>query len=161
IVHEYTHGVSIRLLVGGYSTFQAAAMGEAWSDFYSQEYTLPDGSGADGEFAEGPYFNQSWGTGIRTRPYSTNLDINALTYADLGHVILAGREVHADGEIWTEALWEVRANLIRQFGEKEGRRRVRMLVLDGMKLAAPFPTMIDMRDGILLADRVDFKGESQ
>ena len=53
------------------------------------------------------------------------------------------------------------ANLIRQFGELEGRRRTRLLVIDGMKLSVPGPTMVDARDAILLADRVDFKGESQ
>ena len=33
----------------------------------------------------------------------------------------------------------MRANLIQQFGEKEGRRRVRLLVIDGMKLFRPLP----------------------
>ena len=116
---------------------------------------------ADGLFPLAEYFDQSWGTGGgRTRPYSTNLDMNPITFADIGHII-AFPEVHADGEIWMEALWEIRANLIRQFGEKEGRKRVRQLVIDGMKLAIPSATMIDMRDAILLADRVDFKGASQ
>lgn len=51
------------------------------------------------------------------------------------------------------ALWEVRANLIRQFGDREGRQRLRQIVLDGMKLAPPSPSMVDLRDAILLADR--------
>ena len=97
---------------------------------------------------------------MRTRPYSTNMDINPLTFANLGKVI-PFQEVHADGEVWFEALWEARAALIQQFGEKEGRRRIRMLVLDGMKLAPPKSSMVDMRDAILLADRTDFKGASQ
>jgi extracellular elastinolytic metalloproteinase len=111
MVHEYTHGVSTRLVRQGYNTFQGASMGEAWSDFFALEYTLADGA--------------------------------------------------PPGEIWVEALWEARANLIKQFGEKEGRRRVRLLVIDGMKLSPPTPSMVDMRDAILLADRVDFKGASQ
>jgi hypothetical protein len=86
--------------------------------------------------------------------------LNPLTYANLGHVKTAP-EVHADGEIWMEALWEIRANLIAQFGEHEGRERVRQLVIDGMKLAVPTASMVDMRDAILLADRVDYGGESQ
>src|SRR5262249_49475161 len=97
----------------------------------------------------------------RTRPYSTDIGINPLTYADIGHVIFAGPEVHADGEIWVEALWEARASLIRQFGEKEGRRRIRQLVIDGLMLSPPSPSMVDARDAILLADRVDFEGTSQ
>jgi Fungalysin metallopeptidase (M36)/Fungalysin/Thermolysin Propeptide Motif len=161
IVHEYTHGVSLRLLPDGYGSFQTGAMGEAWSDFFSLDFTVPDGSPTDGSYPVGEYWNQSWGTGIRTRPYSTDPKINPLTYADLGHVTFGGPEVHADGEIWVEALWDARANLIQQFGEIEGRRRIRQLVLDGMTLAVPSPTMIEARDAILLADRVDFEGASR
>ena len=160
MIHEYTHGVSSRLARGAYSVFQGGAMGEAWSDFYGIEYSLANGAPPDGVYPVAQYFNQSWGTGIRTRPYSTNTDINPLTYANLGHVIYLP-EVHADGEIWVECLWEVRANLIAQFGEDEGRKRVRQLVLDGMKLSVPASTMVDMRDAILLADRVDYNGASQ
>ncbi|MBZ5631827.1 MAG: M36 family metallopeptidase [Acidobacteriia bacterium] len=160
IVHEYTHGVSTRLVRQGYSTFQGRSMGEAWSDFYGLEYTLPDGAPPDGIYPAGEYFIQAWGTGIRSRPYSTKMDVNPLTYADLGNVISAP-EVHADGEIWMEALMEIRANLIAQFGEAEGRKRVRTLVMDGMKLSVPAPSMVDMRDAILLADRLDFDGASQ
>jgi hypothetical protein len=161
IVHEYTHGVSFRLLPNGYGSFQTAAMGEAWSDFYALEYTTPAGAPAGGVYTTGEYWVQSWGTGIRTRPYSTDTSVNPLTYADLGHVILAGPEVHADGEIWVEALWDARANLIQQLGEAEGRRRIRRLVLDGMKLSVPSPNMVEMRDAILLADRVNNNGASQ
>src|SRR5216684_1733720 len=161
MVHEYTHGVSFRLVRQGYNTFQGAAMGEAWSDFFGLEYTLPNGAPPDGFYALSEYFDQDWGAGdIRTRGYSTNMDLNPLTYANLGQVI-PFPEVHSDGEIWFEAMWEMRANLIKQFGEAEGRRRVRLLVLDGMKLSVPAPSMVDMRDAILLADRVDFKGASQ
>ena len=161
IVHEYTHGVSTRLVRQGYTTFQGRSMGEAWSDFYSLEYTLPTGAPPEGIYPAGQYFIQAWGVGGRSHPYSTNTDVNPLTYADLGNVNFTGPEVHADGEIWVEALMEIRANLIAQFGEAEGRRRARLLVMDGMKLSIPAPSMVDMRDAILLADRVDFDGASQ
>ena len=161
VLHEYTHGVSSRLLPRGYDSFQVSAMGEAWSDFFGLEFLLPEDAPPDGTYAVGEYFDQSWTQGdIRTRPYSTKMAVNPLTFANLGNV-LSFQEVHADGEIWMEALLEARANLIGQFGDKEGRRRIRMLVLDGMKLAPPRSTMLDMRDAILLADRVDFNGDSQ
>ena len=159
ITHEYTHGVSTRI-IRGLGTQQGGSMGEAWSDFYSLEFTLPAGAPADGVYTEGDYLFQGFGVGIRTHPYTTDMKLNPLTFAQFGSVT-AYPEVHADGEIWFEALWEVRANLIEQFGDKEGRRRVRMIVLDGMKLSPPSPTMIDMRDAILLADQQDFKGASQ
>ncbi len=159
IIHEYTHGVSNRL-VRQLDGHQGRAMGEAWSDFFALEFTLPEGLSLEGSYPMGEYFGQRFGTGIRTRPYSTNFAVNPLTYANLGRVSV-GPQVHADGEIWAECLIEMRANLIRQFGEKEGRRRVRLLVLDGMKLATPNPSMINMRDAILLADQTGFKAESQ
>jgi hypothetical protein len=161
MVHEYGHGVSTRSLPSGYDSFQVAAMGEGWSDFYGLEFTLPEGAPPDGVYTIGEYFDQTWAQGdFRSRPYSTNMDVNPLTFASLGKV-LPFPEVHADGEIWFLALWDARANLIKQFGEKEGRKRIATLVLDGMKLAPPRSSMIDMRDAILLADRTDYKGASQ
>lgn len=160
IVHEYTHGVSNRL-VRSLSGQQGGAMGEAWSDFFSLEFTIPEGAPLDGVYPTAGYLSQDFINGaFRSRPTTTDTTINPLTYSDMGKVI--GRpEVHADGEIWVEALWDLRANLIKQWGEKEGRRRVRLLVIDGMKLSPPAPSMVDMRDAILLADRVDFAGASQ
>ena len=160
-VHEYTHGVSLRLLPDGYGSLQTAAMGEAWSDFFALEFTIPEGSPADGVYPMDEYWLQNWGVGIRTRPYSTDMTVNPLTFADYAHVLFFGEEVHADGEIWVEALWDARANLIKQFGEAEGRRRIRQLVIDGLKLAPPSPSMVDARDAILLADQVDYNGASQ
>ncbi|MBI4908213.1 MAG: M36 family metallopeptidase [Acidobacteria bacterium] len=160
VFHEYTHGVSARLARQMYTTFQGGAMGEALSDFFALEFNVPDGAPLDGSYPGSEYIFFQIGRGLRTRPYSTDVNINPLTYADLGRV-RGTPEVHGDGEIFVEALWEMRANLIKQFGEKEGRRRTRLLVVDGMKLAVPAASMIDMRDAILLADTVDFKGEGQ
>ncbi|HET8547872.1 MAG TPA: M36 family metallopeptidase, partial [Bryobacteraceae bacterium] len=159
IVHEYTHGVSLRL-VHDLDGFQGGAMGEAWSDFFALEFTVPEGAPPDGVYPTGDYLFQRFNVGIRPRPYSTDINVNPVTFADMGRVSQFP-EVHWEATIWTEALWEMRANLIRQFGEREGRRRLRLLVIDGMKLSVPSPTMVDARDAILLADRVDFKGESQ
>ncbi len=161
IVHEYTHGVSNRLAELVYQTEQGFAMGEGWSDYFGLEFTLPYGIDPDGSYPLGEYGAQLFGTGFRTRPYSTQMDINSLTFADFGRVRLSGSEVHDNGEIWMEALWESRAALIRQYGEREGRGRMAQIIIDGMKLAPPQSSMIDMRDAILLADRVDYQGASQ
>jgi extracellular elastinolytic metalloproteinase len=163
ILHEYTHGVSSRLLPRGYDTFQVSAMGEGWSDFYAMEFLTPDGAPPDGVYPVSQYFFQAWGQdSVRTRPYSTNMDLNPLTFEDIGKVI-PFQEVHADGEIWVEALWEARANLIQQLGEKEGRRRIRTLVLDGMKLAPPGSSMVvgaitSVKSGVTLSGTVDLSG---
>jgi hypothetical protein len=160
IIHEYAHGVTSRLIPTMNAGFQGAAMNEALSDFWSLEFLTPNGAPPDGAYPVGEYFNRSFGKGIRSRPYSTNLEVNPLTYADLGRAISVPA-IHNDGGIWVMALWEIRANLIRQFGEPEGRRRLRLIVLDGMKLSPPAPSMVDLRDAILLAERTNYKGESQ
>jgi hypothetical protein len=160
IIHEYAHGVSERLARDLYTTFQGAAMGEALSDFFALEFLIPEGAPADGIYPMGGHFDQDFRRGIRTFPYTTDLAVNPITYARLGRVT-STPQIHNDGGIWFMAMWEMRANLIEQFGEKEGRRRTRLLVMDGMKLATPAASYVDMRDAILLADRVNFNGASQ
>ena len=167
MVHEYTHGVTTRLVPLFYNTFQGGAMGEAFSDFFGMELTLPDGGAVDGAYPNGAYFTQDFTSGVRSRPYSANMAINPLTFTQFGaveqpdpRVDFAYPEVHADGEIWTEALWEVRAELVRQFGEKTGRQYARLLMVDALTFAPPAPSMIDMRDAILVADYYDFGGDS-
>jgi hypothetical protein len=60
-------------------------------------------------------------------------------------------QVHAAGEIWSSALWEVRAKYIQRLGHTEGTRRVLQHVTDGMKLAPRPPTFLSERDAIIAA----------
>jgi hypothetical protein len=159
MIHEYTHGVSSRL-VRNLAGHHGGAMGEAWSDFFALEFTVPEGAPPDGVYAGGDYLFQRVNVGSRTRPYTTDITMNPITFADMGRVSSLPA-IHQDGGIWVEALLEMRLNLMRQFGETEGRRRTRLLVIDGMKLSVPTPTMVDARDAILLADRTNFDGQSQ
>ena len=57
-----------------------------------------------------------------------------------------GARGHADGEIWAETLWDLRA--ARRLGA-----RAAGIVTDGMRLSPPEPSFLDVRDAILLADR--------
>jgi hypothetical protein len=159
VLHEYAHGVTFRLMptLGG---FQGDSINEGLSDFWALEFLVPEGASPDGVYPFAEYWYRTFGGGLRNRPYSTNMEVNPLTYADLGRSWLSP-EIHEDGVIWVQALWEVRANLIRQFGEAEGRRRLKRIVIDGMKMSPPSPSMVELRDAILLAERVDYKGESQ
>ena len=71
------------------------------------------------------------------------------TYADFGKII--GRpEVHADGEIWVQTLWEMRELL--------GSAVTESIVTRGMELSPPEPSFLDMRNAILQADQVVFAG---
>lgn len=161
IIHEYAHGVSGRLARDSYDTYQGRAMGEAVSDYIAFEMTLPEGARPDASYVMGEYVFQTFGTGVRSRPYSTDMAINGLTFGDYGRVADIGLEEHFDGEIWFQALWEARANFIRLFGEKEGRRRMQINVIEGLKLQPPRAGMLEARDAIILANRVTFKAEGE
>jgi hypothetical protein len=60
-------------------------------------------------------------------------------------------QVHNLGEIWSSALWEVRALMVQRLGFTAGTARVLQVVTDGMKLAPTGPTFLQERDAILLA----------
>jgi hypothetical protein len=60
-------------------------------------------------------------------------------------------QVHNAGEIWSSALWEVRALMIARLGFAAGTERVLQVVTDGMKLAPLGPTFLQERDAIMAA----------
>ena len=146
ISHEYTHGVSNRLLngeaTGGGLPFgpQTWALGEGWSDFMSTSITEDPIAG------EYICLNPN---GCPLYPY----DASPLVYSDLCQVT-NGCEPHRDGEIWTAALWDIRKAL--------GRNQTEQLVIDGMKNTTPArASFLDARDGILAADMIDSGGANQ
>lgn len=60
-------------------------------------------------------------------------------------------QVHNLGEIWSSALWEVRALMIARLGFTAGTERVLQVVTDGMKLSPTGPTFLQARDAIISA----------
>ena len=60
-------------------------------------------------------------------------------------------QVHNAGEIWSSALWEVRALMVQRLGFRTGTERVLQVVTDGMKLAPIGPTFLQERDAIIAA----------
>ncbi len=60
-------------------------------------------------------------------------------------------QVHNLGEVWSSALWEVRALMIARLGFTAGTERVLQVVTDGMKLAPTGPTFLQERDAIISA----------
>lgn len=84
VTHEYTHGISNRMTGGGtgqcLQTTEAGGMGEGWSDAMAD--ILEAKSSPLKDFTLGSYvMNNS--AGIRSHPYSTNMDVNPFTYASL------------------------------------------------------------------------------
>lgn len=60
-------------------------------------------------------------------------------------------QVHNAGEIWSSALWEVRALMVTRLMFGPGTKRVLQVVTDGMKLAPISPTFLQERDAIIAA----------
>jgi extracellular elastinolytic metalloproteinase len=173
IYHEYTHGLSNRLVIDangntGLTAPQSRAMGEAWSDWYAFDYLVEAGlapdTAADGEVLVGGYVAHGAPL-IRFQPLDCPVGSAApacaggfttgpggFTYGDYGHVF-SGPEVHSDGEIWGETLWDIRNAL--------GPNVTQNLVTRGMELSPVAPSFLDMRNSILQADLVAYGGSHQ
>ncbi len=147
IEHEYVHGLSNRYVSpedGALGTHQSGSMGEGWSDWYALNHL--DRTGLDTSSVVGKYVTGNTGRGIRNWSY----DKDPTNYGDVGYD-LTGAEVHADGSIWTEILWQLRKALVARYGKADGSMIAAHIVTDGMPLTAADPSFVDARDGILAA----------
>ncbi|BFU46037.1 M36 family metallopeptidase [Krasilnikovia sp. MM14-A1004] len=172
VFHEYTHGLSNRLVVdaAGVSTLgtvQAGSMGEAWSDWYAMDFLVSDGlekdTAKDGELQIGKYvagggpfrseaLDCSVGSTSAACPGTDDAGPGGYTYGDFGKVA-GGPEVHADGEIWAQTLWDLRKAI--------GSRTAESLVTRAMELSPSNPSFLDERNSILQADLVVNDGRLQ
>ena len=183
ILHEYTHGLSNRLVGGGagIGALASMGMGEGWSDFYALALLSKPGDDPNANYIEGGYvtaqfggLNQNYYYGIRRYPYSTDLAKNPLTFKDIDPTQASthagvprspvigstANEVHNIGEVWFMALWEARANLIAKYGFP-GNQVMLQLVTDGMKLSPANPNFVQARDAIVQADLVNNAGANK
>ena len=167
IFHEYTHGLSNRLVVdaAGNSTLnsvQAGSMGEAWSDYYAMDYLVTKGSReghrrSRARVLEGKYVSGRQSTPVlRTMPidcpvgatspnvHRTVRRLRRLHVRRLPDIIGGAPEVHASGEIWAQTLWDLREQL--------GHTVPASIVTRAMELSPDDPTFLDMRNAILQAD---------
>ncbi|CAN5454180.1 hypothetical protein BH09ACT12_BH09ACT12_23160 [soil metagenome] len=167
IGHEYTHGLSNRLVVDsmGFSTlnsYQAGAMGEGWGDFYSFDYLAANKLISNDRRVPGELMYDRYLT--KNRPYTRTAAIDCpvrpstaelclqvdgektagYTYGDIPRQLTT--EVHNAGEVWAQTLWDIRQSL--------GHDVTMRLVTAAMLLASDDPSMLDMRDAIITADKV-------
>ncbi len=163
VYHEYAHGLTTRSIGSGVAidAAQTRAMGEGWSDWYALDQLdnqglRPDDPATPGQMTIGPYLKPG---GLRTQPADCPVgsahpacpgrgagDTGGYTLGDMGRIDPAGFEVHADGEIWLQTLWDLRARL--------GAATAERLITSGLRLSPNNPSMLEARDAILLADRV-------
>jgi hypothetical protein len=166
-IHEYSHGLSNRLTggpknIGCLTTLESGAMGEGWGDAFAMFFQRKKQDTRATDFAMGA-FATNQRNGIRSFPYSTNLQTNPLTYRDLAR----RRTLHPAGEIWASMLNEVYWNLVDQFGfsdnwydatQRAGNIMALQLFVEGMKIQPCNPTFLQARDAILQADRNIYNG---
>ncbi|MCW5980904.1 MAG: M36 family metallopeptidase [Bryobacteraceae bacterium] len=138
VFHEYTHGVTSRILGGQgcLSGFHSYALDEGWGDYFAVSYTNDPVFGA--------YMSGDKIRGGRRFGYDRYL----FTYEDLGN---EGFDVYRDGEIWAAALWDLRKEL--------GQKVADQLVMDGLKFTPCRANMIEARDAIMRADQTKYSGE--
>lgn len=156
IIHEYTHGLTGRIVGGpadnlALAALQAASMGEGWSDFFP--CSIFD------DPVVGEYVTGIQERGARHFAY----DNHAWYFGHVGNVFyvpLASPgpfeavfmpEVHDDGEIWAAALWTLREEL-------GSAALAEFLVIEALRYTPANPNMLDGRDAVLLADSVKFEG---
>ena len=137
VLHEFHHGVNHRLNTA-FSGNEADAIGEGASDFFA--YSV------NGNTTLAEYSRPG---GLRS--------VNGKTYGDWFCLLGFFCEPHGNGEIFANVLWDVRqrfrADLVRG-SEGAAINESHQLYIDGLTLSPPSPTMLDMRDAIVLADSV-------
>ncbi|GAB1691179.1 hypothetical protein KRM28CT15_29820 [Krasilnikovia sp. M28-CT-15] len=173
VFHEYTHGLSNRLVVdaNGVSTLtvaQARAMGEAWSDWYTQDYFVAKGyekdTAREGDVLVGKYMfggvtlrsepmDCQVGSASKACPGTPTAGRGGYTYGDYGKIYSGGPDVHTDGEIWAQTLWDLRKAI--------GSSKAQFLVTRAMELSPAKPSFLDQRNSILQADLVANRGRLQ
>ncbi|HKC86985.1 MAG TPA: M36 family metallopeptidase [Blastocatellia bacterium] len=159
IIHELTHGLSSRLVGdgAGLAGMQSRGMGEGWSDYFGIVLMRGAGDDLDGTYPVGQYVANNYARGIRRFPYSSDPQVYPFNFGDIAR----SAEAHNVGEIWCDTLLEMRAQLIRKHGFREGQRQSIQLVVDGLKLTPVAPTFLDARNAIMLADRLNNGGANQ
>jgi extracellular elastinolytic metalloproteinase len=165
LYHEYAHEVTDRAVADfeGFSSLngvQAGAMAEGFSDWYAKSFLVDAGLQTDtataGEVDMGAYTDRVHFDSDRSiRSEALDCPANTpgagcprggYTYGDVGNVYAFGPEVHADGEIWAQTLWDLRRAL-----EPAHPGWAEEIVTAGLDLSPEAPSFLDMRGAILQA----------
>ncbi|KAF9888560.1 hypothetical protein FE257_008492 [Aspergillus nanangensis] len=174
VIHEYTHGLSMRLTGGPLNgrclaSLEAAGMGEGWSDFFPTAIRLKAGDTRETDYTMGAWADND-PAGIRLHPYSTSMKTNPLTFSAVNNFTM----LHQIGTVWNSMLYEVMWNLIDKHGKNDsptpdfkdgvptdGKYLSMKLLMDGMALQPCTPDFISARDAILDADVALTDGDNQ
>ncbi len=169
IAHEYGHGISNRLAGGPSAStclFNDEQGGEGWSDFFSLIMTHEMADDRNTARGIGTYASDQPldGNGIRTYPYSADMNVNPHTYANIADYAPTNPQddvsVHGVGSVLCVMLWDLHWDLVDTYGYDPdlyhgagGNNICMQLVMDGLKLMPCSPGFVDVRDAIILADQ--------
>ncbi|KAI8895685.1 Fungalysin metallopeptidase-domain-containing protein [Globomyces pollinis-pini] len=172
VLHELTHGLSSRLTGGNrqancLQSLESGGLGEGWSDMVAVALEMTAKDTRNGDKAVGQYVLADKAKGVRSVAFSTNLQTNPLTFAD----VPKQPEVHAIGEKWTAMLFEVYWNMVDKLGfdanflnnsqGQGGNTKFLQVLVAGMKMQPCNPNFVQARDAILAADRALNAGANQ
>ncbi|KAH6583678.1 hypothetical protein BASA60_001323 [Batrachochytrium salamandrivorans] len=169
-IHEYAHGVSNRLTGGAattgcLSTNEAQGLGEGWSDIMTLIVLARGTDTANNSIPMGAYVTNR-PDGIRSHPYTADININPLRYSDLQH----RTGVHAIGEVWASMLWDVYWNLVAKRGfsanlynarQAAGNIVTMKIIIGGMMIQQCNPTFLNARDAVIAADATHYRGDNK
>jgi zinc metalloprotease ZmpB len=103
IVHEYGHAVHASQVPGFGASEEAGSIGEAWGDYFAVSVGLDAADDYGWPVAADPSCPMDWdSTSYTDAPHCIRSFHTDMTVAD------KTGEVHHDGQIWSQALWEIR-----------------------------------------------------
>lgn len=170
IAHEYGHGISTRLAGGSNNSScltNAEQMGEGWSDWFALMMQIKAGDAPGARRGIGTFVSSepTDGLGIRTYAYSTDRNVNPMTFGFTNNFQfqedgVEKTSVHGVGSVWATILWDLTWAYINKYGfdankysGKGGNNKIMSIVLDGIKLQPCNPSFVEARDAIIAADQ--------
>jgi len=144
VLHEYAHGVSTRLVGGPDEVsclsfeMQAAAMGEALSDYYAASYF------------DDPVLFEYGADNPAVAARRSPLNNSPHRFENMGMPYF---EPHSDGEILSAVLWKIREGIGKEAADE--------LILQALKMLPCDPTFLDLRDAMLTIDETFNRGRNQ
>ncbi len=167
IVHEYGHGISIRLTGGPNSSClsNTEQMGEGWSDWFGLVMTQELAHTKNTPRGIGTYAlaQPTSGAGIRPTRYTHDMSINPSTYNTIKQSNIPAP--HGVGYVWCTMIWDLYWDLIDVHGfdadmyTGTGGNNIAMnLVIEGCKLQGCSPGFVSGRDAIIAADQALYGG---
>jgi large repetitive protein len=195
MMHEWGHYLQNRIIGNslGLINQQGGGMGEGWGDFTAllfsvreDDILVPSNANWNGIYSMGSYVLTGGNTsqaayfGIRRYPQTTDMTKNPLT---LGRIVTGSglppgipfvpkaadnAQVHNIGEVWSVALWECYASLLRdtlgatpRLTFAQARDRINTYYIAALKMTPPRPTLLSARDAMLAAayatDAIDYQ----